>query len=762
MGNKPGRFYEFGEFLLDLEERVLRRGDRTIHLQPRLFDLLAALARNSGRLLEKEELMQMVWPDTFVEEVNLARNISDLRKLLGDDRSSPAFIETIPKRGYRFIARVHEPRSRDESPPEKSNVISFASHANAQEAADRDETQSIRASGNLLLAPSKESSPASAQEDEIPLSDSAMDDSRDLPRSRRRARLVAAAALTLIIAGAAIAYRILTSEAREPFREMKITRLTETSRVASAVISPDGRHVAYVLKEAEGQSLWIKQVAAPGAVRIVAPVEAEYWGVTFSPDGDYIYYVLFESRNSDPALYQIPALGGVPAKLPVVTNSPVSFSPDGKRLAYTVSESASGGTCLYTANADGTDKKILLVVKDPDFFIMQQANPAWSPDGRMIACGIVRVDGEGVRCSIVGVRVEDGEMITLSEGKWPYVGQIAWLAGGDEIVFIGVEPGSSLDQIWRLSLASGEVRRVTNDLNENRGVSLTSDGKALVTVQTSSVSSFWVVDSGKATKLPLDAGSIEQMAILPDNQIVYRSTLAGSERIRIVGMDGVGARQLPVEATGSTGLAVSPDGKYIIFSSHRAGKPNLWRMSVDGSDLARLTEGDGELRPSFTPDGNWIVYQHGFGDVKTTLWKISVDGGEVMQVTDMRMKTPSVSPDGRMIAGFFMDSSDPQSPWRAGVISFEGGAMIKKFDMPATFLSNILLWTPDGKALAYINEAGNVSNVWIQPLDGGPPKQFTDFNTDRVVAFAWTQDGRRLVCARAVESSYAALINDFR
>ncbi len=496
-------------------------------------------------------------------------------------------------------------------------------------------------------------------------------------------------------------------------------------------------------------------------MRIIAPVEAEYWGMTFSSDGDYIYYVLFEGRNSDPALYQIPALGGVPARLPVVTNSPVSFSPDGKRLAYTVSESSAGGTSLYTANADGTDKKNLLVVKDPDFFIMQQVSPAWSLDGRMIACSIARTDAGGVRCSIIGVRVEDGEVVALNEGKWLYIGQIAWLAGGDEIIFVGVEPGSSLDQIWRLSLASGEVHRVTNDLNENRGLSLASDGKALVTVQTSSVSSFWVVDSGKATKLPLDAGSIEQMAILPDEQIVYRSILAGSERIKIIGMDG-SVRQLPVEAAGNLGLAVSPDGKDIIFSSHRAGKPNLWRMSVDGNDLARLTEGDGELRPSPTPDGKWIVYQRGFGDVKTTLWKIPVAGGEAMQLTDMRMKTPSVSPDGRMVAGFFMDSSDPQSPWRAGVVSFENGVMIKKFDMPATFLSNVLRWTPDGKALAYINQAGNVSNVWIQPLDGSRPKQFTDFKTDRVVDFAWMQDDRRLVCARATESSYAALINDFR
>ena len=105
---KHGSIYEFGPFRLDPSERLLSRDGRTVQLAPKVFDTLIALIENSGRLIEKEELMSKLWPDTFVEEATLARNISDLRKALGESTGDPKFIETVPKRGYRFIAPVKQ------------------------------------------------------------------------------------------------------------------------------------------------------------------------------------------------------------------------------------------------------------------------------------------------------------------------------------------------------------------------------------------------------------------------------------------------------------------------------------------------------------------------------------------------------------------------------------------------------------------------------------------------------------------------------
>ena len=103
---KHGTLYEFGAFRLDPSERLLSREGRAVQLPPKVFDTLIALIENSGRLIDKEELMSKLWPDTFVEEATLARNISDLRKALGESTGEQKFIETVPKRGYRFTAEV--------------------------------------------------------------------------------------------------------------------------------------------------------------------------------------------------------------------------------------------------------------------------------------------------------------------------------------------------------------------------------------------------------------------------------------------------------------------------------------------------------------------------------------------------------------------------------------------------------------------------------------------------------------------------------
>ena len=102
-------FYEFGEFQLDVAERLLRRGDKTVPLSLKAFDTLLVLVRRAGHLVEKDELMKQVWPDSFVQEVNLARNIWTLRKALGEDEGQHRYIETVPKLGYRFVAPVADP-----------------------------------------------------------------------------------------------------------------------------------------------------------------------------------------------------------------------------------------------------------------------------------------------------------------------------------------------------------------------------------------------------------------------------------------------------------------------------------------------------------------------------------------------------------------------------------------------------------------------------------------------------------------------------
>jgi DNA-binding winged helix-turn-helix (wHTH) protein/TolB-like protein len=108
MRQQTKRLYEFGCFRLDLEECLLLRDGRPVSLKPKALEMLTLLIENSGRMIEKEELMRRLWPDSFVEEANIAVNISQLRKALGQNVSGEQYIETVPKRGYRFVAAVRE------------------------------------------------------------------------------------------------------------------------------------------------------------------------------------------------------------------------------------------------------------------------------------------------------------------------------------------------------------------------------------------------------------------------------------------------------------------------------------------------------------------------------------------------------------------------------------------------------------------------------------------------------------------------------
>ena len=100
--------YEFGPFSLDPAERIISRDGTLLPLTPKVFDTLVCLVRNRGRLLTKDELLKEVWPGTFVEEVNLAVNISTLRKTLGESPQDPRYIATVQGRGYRFVADVRQ------------------------------------------------------------------------------------------------------------------------------------------------------------------------------------------------------------------------------------------------------------------------------------------------------------------------------------------------------------------------------------------------------------------------------------------------------------------------------------------------------------------------------------------------------------------------------------------------------------------------------------------------------------------------------
>ena len=578
-------------------------------------------------------------------------------------------------------------------------------------------------------------------------------------REHKKGFLLGLALLVIVIAGVAFGvYKFAGKKdtgSAPSFESMKITKLTDTGKAGSVAISPDGKYVVHVKEDAGQQSLWVRHIATGSNVQIIPPTEAEYRRMTFSPDGSYIYFTRQEKGEPSFALYQVPVLGGEPKKLISNVTSPVTFSPDGKRFAFVRNQQ--DDSTMLIANADGMGEQPLATIKSPDSF--KSSGPAWSPDGKVIATAAVGNDG-GRHNKIVEIRVEDGAVKPIGSLKWPDFGRVAWLADGSALIAAGFEPETKGGQFFQFQYPGGETRKITNDLNDYHDTSLTADSGSLVTVQENRVLNIWTAPDGDTSRArQLTNGSSKYdgqfgLQWAPDGKIVFTSGVAGTRSVWIMNGDGGNPRQLAQDRIYMP--AVSSDGRYIVFSVESAGIFSIWRMDIDGGNRKQLTENG--FSPSLSPDGRWVIYTGGVSG----LWKVSIDGGEPVQLTDYRSGLPAVSPDGKSIACLYREQEN--SPIKIALIPFEGGQPTKLLDLPPDYNTSgqAVRWLPDGRSLAYIVTRDGVSNIWSMPIDGGAPKQLTNFTTDQIAWFDLSRDGKPTLFSRGATTKDVVLISGFK
>ncbi|HEY7546042.1 MAG TPA: hypothetical protein VID27_14215, partial [Blastocatellia bacterium] len=249
------------------------------------------------------------------------------------------------------------------------------------------------------------------------------------------------------------------------------------------------------------------------------------------------------------------------------------------------------------------------------------------------------------------------------------------------------------------------------------------------------------------------------MAWTPDGRLVYSSAASGNPDIWIMNADGTNPKQLTMDARGDFLPSVTPDGRYIVFVSERAGPANIWRMNIDGSNPVRLTDGIGEFTPKLFPDGQWVIYYSDNGD-NPGVWKVSIEGGAPVRIREGYFGHPTVSPDGKMIAGLRLDQESVRL--KITIIGIDDGRLIKTLDETNMVQLSSIRWTPDSRALTYIKTERGVSNLWLHPLDGSPARQLTGFQSDRLFRYAWSANGNHLAFERGTDINDIVLINDVR
>ena len=744
MAGQSQAVVRFGVFEANLQSGELRKHGLRLRVPGQPFKILTILLERPGQVISREELQKSLWPsDTFVDfEHSLNSAVKKLREALGDSVENPRYIETLPRLGYRFVA-----------PVTCSGLGAVAETAAAHEGTVPQATEEKGPLAQVAPAP-----PADAAQR---ISHAGGVTGRTGVRKTRA--LGIAALLAIVLAAALLGARLWRTRGL-PFETVLTTRLTSDGESLKAAISPDGRYIAHTLVRSGQESLRVTRATTLHQIEIVPPQPVHYLGITFSPDSETVYYVTHAAEAEPSVLNSVPVLGGSIQKLKKDLASPVTFSPDGKRFAF-VRESASESTLIVADLNSGSEQR-LLTRKLPAVLDY----PAWSPDGRVIACTTVDTSvatPRGSEARIIEVRVHDGAERTLSRRAWGFIRQLAWFADGRGLVMSARDEHSGIFHVWHVSYPGGDGRKVTGGLNNQVGASVSADSRQIVTVEESTLSGIWRMRSMEGPDPePLVSGlsGWSPAVWIPNGRIVFEKELNGSRNIWAADADGKNQKQLTLEGN-NYNPSLSSDGRKLAYLSDRNGIPAIWTMDIDGGNPVMVVKAFGETAPQLSPDGKWIAFTAIAGGQWKTLWRVKSRGGQAVQLSDALWHQPAISPDGKRIAGFYADQqlSTQKEPVSLAVVGIDGGRPWKVIPMaPSVSMSAGIRWNPDTGQLTYVDRGKDGDNIWSQPLNGGPPHQISRFHGETLFSFDWSPDGKQLVFSRGIQARDVVLIQDAR
>jgi Tol biopolymer transport system component/DNA-binding winged helix-turn-helix (wHTH) protein len=631
----PALRVQFGPFELDARSGELRKGSIRLKVPSQSIEILKALLEQPGELVTREELRARLWPsDTFVDfEHGLNAAVRRLREALGDSADAPRYIETLPRRGYRFIAPL-------EAVPDV-----------------------IVAGGTPAALPV-----AAA------------------PRWRRLAFLVLLLAGLVLAAGAGIwIARDRPAAAAPDFRATRSLPVTSFSgREADPAISPDGKYVAFAWDgDNTGGNLdvYVKLIDGGEPVPLTSDRAAER-APAWSPDGRRIAFLrILDATHAEVAI--VPSFGGAETRLEstVATGDfwptqAISWAPDGRSILFAARPDSGSTAAIFAAFVE-TDTRRQLTTPGSGFY---DAAPRVSPDGRQLGF-IRRVSGAwvgypfvqpmaGLQPAGAARRVTDDQQASTFD----------WFPDGRSIVY-----DRERETLWRVSADGGAPEPLLGAAPRAMRPCVAPDGTRILYQRQTFDMNIWRLsarpgqgaDGSQAAAVPLitSTGQDTEPQYSPDGQrISFSSSRSGEEDIWVSASDGTHPRQITTGFRGGS-ARWSPDGRSLAFDSMRSGTWNIYAVSSaqGGTPRAVTAEQSSNVRPSWSRDGRWIY----FGSDRSgrwEIWKIPSSGGQPVQLTTRGGFEAFESPDG---AALYFANRDAPGLWR---VSVTGGEAVPVVD----------------------------------------------------------------------------------
>ncbi len=706
------RLIRFGTFELDVQSGELRKSGLKLKLTGLPFQVLAILLEHPGTVVTREELQKRLWPDTFVDvDHSLNTSINKIREVLGDSAESPRFVETLPRRGYRFIAPVED---------------------------------------NLHAQPSGPSSVGT-----------------QLPKRTWTLRLALFFGACLLLAGAAIfIYKRVHVPASTVQRALRRVTFDDGLQIG-ATWSPDGRFLAYSSNRGGKFDIWVQQISGGDPVQITKGV-GQNWQPDWSPDGRLIAY---RSEEGDGGLYIVPALGGAGLERRI---APFGYyprwSPNASQILFQTTQLA-GLNRIYVVGIDGSAPREIAA----EFSSQNQRgimwhrtlSVAWHPDGKRASMWFMEnrpspsfwtvpiEGGTAVESAIPPDVAKQLGDVASGRQEWWLDSKFSWAPSGKAIYFERTFRG--VRNIWKMTvdpntLEPTAIERMTTGPGLDTDLSISADGRMAFTVEAQHIRAWLfpfdanrgrVTGAGQAVtssgvevtgqSLTRDGKKLAFSGNRAGKWDLWEKSLADSREAPFVADDY--SRAGPQWSRDGTRLA------YVRFDPKSGSQLMVWSSQSRNEEPVTTSSHTYREVWDWSPDGEWLLISQGNSDTRMAeMWLLPVANRPHSEAASRRVTSNSAynlfqakfSPNGQWIV--FEAVEQPPNPNTGStlyVMPASGG--------PWTLISegdhwdDKPRWSPDGNTIYFVSNRRGFFNVWGIRFDAtqgkpvGEPFRVTTF-----------------------------------